>query len=130
MGNAWMARGSCREVDPELFFPTSGRGVNEAKRVCASCEVVTQCLEYALNENIEHGIWAARANASAVGSCALVASTCAPTGGSPPPSEPLGSARTGAGDGDRLIGRRPLAEGEEPPGHPERHELVGRPLPA
>ncbi|HLK44943.1 MAG TPA: WhiB family transcriptional regulator [Acidimicrobiales bacterium] len=57
MGNAWMARGSCREVDPELFFPTSGRGVNEAKRVCASCEVVTQCLEYALAENIEHGIW-------------------------------------------------------------------------
>jgi WhiB family redox-sensing transcriptional regulator len=60
MGNEWMAQGSCRELPPELFFPTSGRGVNEAKRVCATCPVVEKCLEYALSEHIEHGIWGGR----------------------------------------------------------------------
>ncbi len=60
MGNEWMAAGSCRDVPADMFFPTSGRGVNEAKRICAACEVVTTCLEFALSENIEHGIWGAK----------------------------------------------------------------------
>ena len=51
MDTTWMSEGKCREVDPELFFPSDGVGVIKARKVCA------QCLEYALDNQIEHGVW-------------------------------------------------------------------------
>jgi WhiB family transcriptional regulator, redox-sensing transcriptional regulator len=53
----WMEEGKCREVPPETFFPSTGSGVEIAKRVCADCPVRQLCLEYALFHNIEHGVW-------------------------------------------------------------------------
>lgn len=57
MDKAWMARGNCREETPSLFFPSDGVGVEVARRVCASCPVKTPCLEYALKNGIDHGVW-------------------------------------------------------------------------
>jgi WhiB family transcriptional regulator, redox-sensing transcriptional regulator len=53
----WMARAACREVDPEVFFPSDGAGVKVAKQVCARCDAAVECLEYALEQRLEHGVW-------------------------------------------------------------------------
>jgi WhiB family transcriptional regulator, redox-sensing transcriptional regulator len=57
VGNEWMAAARCRDLPPELFFPTNSSGVAAARRVCADCEVMGECLEYALAEHLDHGIW-------------------------------------------------------------------------
>jgi WhiB family redox-sensing transcriptional regulator len=53
----WMARGSCAHEPPALFFPSDGAGVDVARRICASCPVQHECLEYALRNRIDHGVW-------------------------------------------------------------------------
>jgi WhiB family transcriptional regulator, redox-sensing transcriptional regulator len=54
---SWMEFGSCREHPPNVFFPVDGVGVEVAKRICAKCPVREQCLEYAVENRIEHGVW-------------------------------------------------------------------------
>ncbi len=53
----WMARGLCANQPPETFFPSDGVGVEVAKRICAMCPVKEPCLEYALANRIDHGVW-------------------------------------------------------------------------
>jgi WhiB family transcriptional regulator, redox-sensing transcriptional regulator len=58
----WRGRAACSTEDPELFFPigTTGPAVDQAdaaKRVCASCEVREECLEFALATNQDAGVW-------------------------------------------------------------------------
>ena len=53
----WMAEGNCAERPPSLFFPSDGVGVEVAKRVCADCPVKARCLDYALDNRIDHGVW-------------------------------------------------------------------------
>jgi WhiB family redox-sensing transcriptional regulator len=53
----WQERALCAETDPEAFFPEKGGSTREAKRVCLSCEVRTECLEYALAHDERFGIW-------------------------------------------------------------------------
>jgi len=58
----WWRSAACREADPELFFPVTGRGpgageIARAKAVCAACRVRRQCLQYALATRQAHGIW-------------------------------------------------------------------------
>jgi WhiB family transcriptional regulator, redox-sensing transcriptional regulator len=57
MDNEWMAEGNCRTEEPSLFFPSDGVGVEVARRVCATCPVKEPCLEYALRNGIDHGVW-------------------------------------------------------------------------
>jgi WhiB family transcriptional regulator, redox-sensing transcriptional regulator len=57
MDNEWMADGKCAERPPGVFFPSDGVGVEVAKRICAGCEVKAICLEYALRNRIDHGVW-------------------------------------------------------------------------
>jgi WhiB family redox-sensing transcriptional regulator len=57
MDTNWMARGTCRYEPPATFFPSDGVGVEYAKRICATCPVREQCLEYALDNRIDHGVW-------------------------------------------------------------------------
>ncbi|MBW8825125.1 MAG: WhiB family transcriptional regulator [Acidobacteria bacterium] len=57
MDTEWMRFGKCREVAPATFFPSDGVGVDVARRLCAECPVKEPCLEYALVERIDHGIW-------------------------------------------------------------------------
>jgi WhiB family redox-sensing transcriptional regulator len=55
--HAWMLAGLCRDRDPSFFFPSDGVGVDHARRVCSTCPVKAECLEYALRYRIEHGVW-------------------------------------------------------------------------
>ena len=53
----WMTQGNCRTSPPDVFFPSDGVGVEVARRICADCPVKEPCLEYALRNHIEHGVW-------------------------------------------------------------------------
>jgi WhiB family redox-sensing transcriptional regulator len=53
----WMAQGKCREVPPSVFFPNDGVGVEAARKICAECPAKAPCLEYALVNRIDHGVW-------------------------------------------------------------------------
>lgn len=56
----WMDRSACLDSDPELFFP-EGRyqeaWIKEAKAVCRSCPVRELCLERALDNKEEFGVF-------------------------------------------------------------------------
>lgn len=54
---AWQEQALCAQTDPEAFFPEKGGSTREAKRVCAACEVKSECLEYALKNDERFGIW-------------------------------------------------------------------------
>lgn len=60
MNTEWMAHGNCRDVPPDVFFPSDGLGVQEAQRICVDCPVSEACLEYALANRIDHGVWGGR----------------------------------------------------------------------
>lgn len=57
----WMVEALCAQTDPEVFFPEKGSGTSTdiklAKTICAGCPVRQQCLDYALDNDIEYGIW-------------------------------------------------------------------------
>lgn len=58
----WRNEASCREEDPELFFPKSYEGpwqltIEQAKAICRRCPSVDQCLQFALANNIRDGIF-------------------------------------------------------------------------
>jgi len=53
----WQERALCAQTDPEAFFPEKGGSTREAKKVCLSCEVRAECLEYALANDERFGIW-------------------------------------------------------------------------
>jgi WhiB family redox-sensing transcriptional regulator len=53
----WTAKARCRSLDPEIFFPTDGLGVQRAAAICAQCPVAEACLEYAMRNHIPHGVF-------------------------------------------------------------------------
>jgi WhiB family transcriptional regulator, redox-sensing transcriptional regulator len=57
MDTEWMARGRCKDMDPSVFFPSDGVGVQIAQRICRECDVQTPCLAYALANRVDHGVW-------------------------------------------------------------------------
>jgi WhiB family transcriptional regulator, redox-sensing transcriptional regulator len=57
-----LRQGSCRDEDPELFFPvgTSGPALlqtEQAKAVCRHCPVAEACLRWALESGQGEGVW-------------------------------------------------------------------------
>ena len=54
---AWQSDSLCAQTDPEAFFPEKGVSTRDAKKICTSCEVRNQCLEYALENDERFGIW-------------------------------------------------------------------------
>lgn len=57
---AWVSDALCAQVDNDGFFPEKndvGGAVRAAKKVCSMCPVTEKCLEYALDNEIRHGIW-------------------------------------------------------------------------
>ncbi|WP_097871721.1 WhiB family transcriptional regulator [Streptomyces sp. rh34] len=58
----WRLHAACREEDPDLFFPIGSTGpavvqTKEAKAVCRTCPVQAACLEWALENKQDSGIW-------------------------------------------------------------------------
>jgi WhiB family redox-sensing transcriptional regulator len=61
----WRVGAACRDADPELFFPEGTMGpaieaATGAKRICGSCPVRRQCLEWALRHGADFGVWGGR----------------------------------------------------------------------
>jgi WhiB family redox-sensing transcriptional regulator len=54
---AWQTDALCAQTDPEAFFPEKGGSTRDAKKICTTCEVRAQCLEYALANDERFGIW-------------------------------------------------------------------------
>lgn len=57
MENTWMHQGNCQDYPPATFFPSDGVGVDVARKICVGCPVQGPCLEYALANHIDHGVW-------------------------------------------------------------------------
>ncbi|MDY7099633.1 MAG: WhiB family transcriptional regulator [Actinomycetota bacterium] len=60
--DGWRDQASCRDTDPDLFFPVGTTGpaleqIAHAKAVCDSCLVKAPCLEFALMTNQDSGVW-------------------------------------------------------------------------
>ena len=60
----WMDSALCAQTAPEIFFPEgAGQNTNQAKKICASCPVRTECGEHAqslegdLFNGLRHGAW-------------------------------------------------------------------------
>ena len=53
----WQKRAECKNYPPSAFFPSDGVGVDAARKICAVCVVISPCLEYALTNRIDHGVW-------------------------------------------------------------------------
>lgn len=54
---AWQSDALCAQTDPEAFFPEKGGSTRDAKRICEGCEVQSECLDYALENDERFGIW-------------------------------------------------------------------------
>lgn len=64
---SWRALAACGDADPDLFAaPDSDKdekprtkAIRErrAQRVCASCLVTADCLDFAVSNSIEDGVW-------------------------------------------------------------------------
>jgi WhiB family redox-sensing transcriptional regulator len=62
-GNSdWVAEAACRDIGDEryaVFFPNDEKPehISRAMAYCATCCVRLECLDYAINNRIDHGIW-------------------------------------------------------------------------
>lgn len=64
----WMTHAKCAPIDGDLFFPEGTRvdAVDQRERaqaICAECPVREACLEYALANRIDHGVWGGESEA-------------------------------------------------------------------
>lgn len=60
----WQAQGACRGEDSTLFYyednergPSKDSRIAQAKAICDTCKVKTECLEFALQIDERYGIW-------------------------------------------------------------------------
>jgi hypothetical protein len=53
----WSDRANCKDTDATPFFPEPGKNSRQAKKVCAACEVITQCRKYAMDNPELEGVW-------------------------------------------------------------------------
>lgn len=53
----WMQDALCAQTDPDMFFPQKGGSTKPAKKICRNCDVVAECLAFALRTGQTEGIW-------------------------------------------------------------------------
>jgi len=54
---AWRELRACIDQDMKLFFPRTGKQKRTALSYCMVCPVSTECLQYAIDNEIQFGIW-------------------------------------------------------------------------
>lgn len=65
MDDSWMEYAACKNIDPDIFFPSkytvmAARNRHEllpAQKICYSCLYRTTCLDYAVEHGLDYGIW-------------------------------------------------------------------------
>lgn len=57
------ARASCKGSNPKKFYPPKNgtAAAKQAREICATCVVRTECLDFAIEANINDGIWGGEA---------------------------------------------------------------------
>lgn len=102
----WWQSAACVDEDPELFFPVGVAGPAAqaqqalAKEVCHRCPVMHQCLAYALDTGVTHGVWGGtdEEERRALRQRARRQARGAPSpGGQPPGTPPRGGQPSGSG---------------------------------
>lgn len=60
MDISWMKKGACHQQPhlASMFFLDEIKKQIEAKKICATCPVRVECLDYALKTHQDHGTWA------------------------------------------------------------------------
>lgn len=54
----WLDRGLCVDAPPEMFDPeASSKMMRQARRICKCCPVQIECLEAAVENNAQGGVW-------------------------------------------------------------------------
>ena len=53
----WTARARCRGTDADTFFVRSLPEARDALKLCNRCAVQQECLDYAVEEDIDLGVW-------------------------------------------------------------------------
>ena len=58
----WRAASACLNTDPDVFFPVAAgtaasKQAARALRICDSCTVKRQCLDFAMRSGEKDGIW-------------------------------------------------------------------------
>jgi WhiB family redox-sensing transcriptional regulator len=53
----WQLQANCDETNTELFFSKLESKVAKAKALCGTCAVAEKCLQFAIDTEIEFGIF-------------------------------------------------------------------------
>ncbi len=59
----WRDEANCVSTDPEAFFPEKGHSTKPALSVCARCPVQEPCLEFAIEHQMNEGVWGGKSAA-------------------------------------------------------------------
>ena len=55
--SGWQLEANCSPDDFDLFFSNSKTKRKQALSLCGTCPVINECLDYAMENNVEHGIY-------------------------------------------------------------------------
>ena len=53
----WELEGACQYTDPAPFYPEDRKWDSDARKVCARCPVIADCLVDALRAGEKWGVW-------------------------------------------------------------------------
>lgn len=55
----WLLSAKCKGLPPDFFYPTPHDlgSLKQAKQFCSDCPVRIECLEYALANHEDYGVW-------------------------------------------------------------------------
>lgn len=53
----WQHYARCRGLDPDRFFARGSARSQPAIEICQRCRVREECLQFALDSEVEFGIW-------------------------------------------------------------------------
>lgn len=53
----WQLEAACSEDQHDLFFSLAESKMEKAKAICQTCPVKSECLQFALDNDIEFGIY-------------------------------------------------------------------------
>lgn len=54
----WHGDARCADIpDADIFFPERGASTTKAKAICNGCTVKAECLQYAVDNKMDFGLW-------------------------------------------------------------------------
>lgn len=53
--SGWRDKAACRDMDPDLFFPTTRKEERLALKACSTCPAIHECARYAAEHALING---------------------------------------------------------------------------